>query len=316
MRRTFATLLLASLLIGTETASLADPIPEYLGVYALTNGKLVELSPHPQSGMSGIEVMGAGIWRGLSGPVLGTGNVEFIVYLNHAASMQRIAVHRVARVARSIKMKSWGISETTSKSLDDAYVPTEGRVSMRVAPMEENPSMLIKASPPKELSPGIWALNIGNKYYDFVVGSIGAAECWERVQKGMDVSYRLCNPSPSDQNGTTKTISRSDTLAGPVKLLSTSKLRIKNKVIELWGIEGQGNQMVREMGRFISEQGNFFKCKQVGQEDRYRCESENGIDLAEAALLNGAATTASTGSERYEELERKAKEEGRGIWKE
>jgi len=48
-------------------AAWAQPIPEFLGTYAVVNGKLFELKRHPQSGHEGIAIGGLDVYTSLSG---------------------------------------------------------------------------------------------------------------------------------------------------------------------------------------------------------------------------------------------------------
>lgn len=103
------------------------------------------------------------------------------------------------------------------------------------------------------------------------------------------------------------------TLEGEPVLLSTARLRVEERSIRLYGVEGVSGEPVAQMRRFIREQGGWVRCR-AQAEAAYVCRTRGGIDLAEAALLNGAARATPGAPEVYRRREQAAREARRGVW--
>ncbi|NIR32275.1 MAG: VWA domain-containing protein [Gammaproteobacteria bacterium] len=103
------------------------------------------------------------------------------------------------------------------------------------------------------------------------------------------------------------------TLEGEPLLLNTARLRVEDRAIRLYGVEGVGGEPVAQMRRFIREQGGWVRCRPQ-TEAAYVCRTRGGIDVAEAALLNGAARAKPGAPEVYRRREQAAREAGRGVW--
>jgi hypothetical protein len=103
------------------------------------------------------------------------------------------------------------------------------------------------------------------------------------------------------------------TIEGPATVLDTARLQVGASHIRIWGIAGYRGQFSDQLQSFIHEQGGGVKCQRKTT-TQYICRTASGVDVAEAALANGAARTAEESPDRYRQYERDARVHGRGIW--
>lgn len=104
---------------------------------------------------------------------------------------------------------------------------------------------------------------------------------------------------------------------GEFKVLDTSTIALPHAAklnLPLHGIDGLGGDYADRMNAFIREQGGRVECEQVAVVE-FRCRTaEGGIDLAQVALLNGAARAIEGAPDEYLTAEQQAREAKRGIW--
>ena len=96
-------------------------------------------------------------------------------------------------------------------------------------------------------------------------------------------------------------------------LADTAQLKSGDSVVSLFGIKGWGGDPVRALGAFIASNGDRVTC-QPHEGGTYTCMLPTGIDLAEAALANGAAETLADAPPAYVQQEKAAQAEHAGIW--
>jgi hypothetical protein len=174
------------------------PIPSAYGIYALSNEQLTELDLLP------IKVPDQRI--AISSPIstpsrahLPIGQLQFVVFRRDLASdaPDRVAVRVVAQVKRALTFDSAGKPKVTK--VDDSWVVRGNSYQMRVAPVPENPEMiLIRPEQPEFVFPaGRYALVLKNVAYDFTLdGPItDTAHCLERTDALNSPIYTECrNP--------------------------------------------------------------------------------------------------------------------------
>ena len=160
-------------------------LPEFFGVYASRDGVLTEMVEHPQSraAISNIEAMGANLLSSLSGISFPDGKVEFIIFLNNVEVGSRVPVRKVSRIIGSANTEIYKLSDE--------------ELQMRVAPIRDKGAMasMVRVVPKSELEPGIWAIVVGGKLYDFVIGDKRYADCYVRTVNVMNfppVHYAPC----------------------------------------------------------------------------------------------------------------------------
>jgi hypothetical protein len=103
------------------------------------------------------------------------------------------------------------------------------------------------------------------------------------------------------------------TLSGPPVVRTTAELVVDGRTLELSGIVGQPGPLVRDMRRFIIQQGGAVSCQQVSDGD-YLCRTASGYDVAAAALINGAARAKDNAPQTYRDLQSQAQAQQKGIW--
>jgi endonuclease YncB( thermonuclease family) len=96
------------------------------------------------------------------------------------------------------------------------------------------------------------------------------------------------------------------------KVIDTGTLRIGGEIVLLAGVEGLGSPYRDQLAKFIEEQGSSVRCMPSGM--RHTCFVSE-VDLALAALTNGAARLASDATDKYREAEGDARRNRRGIFR-
>jgi endonuclease YncB( thermonuclease family) len=110
----------------------------------------------------------------------------------------------------------------------------------------------------------------------------------------------LPEPQPMALNGTVE------------KVIDTGKLKIAGETVVLAGVEGLGSPYRDQFAKFIEEQGSQVRCMPSGVE-RHTCYVGN-VDLALAALTNGAARLGGDANSQYQEAAAEARRNHRGIF--
>jgi hypothetical protein len=171
------------------------PLPSAYGVYALSDGQLVDLDllpisvPDPRVALSTV----------ISKPGrvhLPGGPLQFVVFrrdlLNHAPD--KVMVRVVARVARALTFGRSGKPKVAE--VDDAWIVRSNSYQMSVAPVPDNPEMvLVRPAPPEIVFPaGRYALVLKNLAYDFTLDGplTDPAHCLERTDTLNNPVYTEC----------------------------------------------------------------------------------------------------------------------------
>jgi endonuclease YncB( thermonuclease family) len=95
------------------------------------------------------------------------------------------------------------------------------------------------------------------------------------------------------------------------QVIDTGTLKIQGATIALAGVRGLGSPYRDQLAKFIEEQGSQIRCEPIGY--RYTCFVSH-IDLALAALTNGAARLAPDATPQYRQAENDARRNRRGIF--
>jgi endonuclease YncB( thermonuclease family) len=96
------------------------------------------------------------------------------------------------------------------------------------------------------------------------------------------------------------------------RVIDTATLKIGGETVLLAGVEGLGSPYRDQLAKFIEEQGSEVRCLPNGV--RHTCYVSE-VDLALAALTNGAARLASDAPDKYREAVDEARRNGRGIFR-
>jgi hypothetical protein len=161
------------------------PLPTEYGAYAVVNGQLAELEQLP------IRVPDSRV--AISAPIsvpshthLPAAQSQFIVFRRDLAtnSPDRIAVRVVARVMRALTFGREGNAKLVD--MEQSWVIRNNSYQMRVAPLGDNPEMILIRPDPTDFSlpPGRYALVLKGFGYDFTVDGpvTDAAQCLERTE--------------------------------------------------------------------------------------------------------------------------------------
>jgi endonuclease YncB( thermonuclease family) len=106
--------------------------------------------------------------------------------------------------------------------------------------------------------------------------------------------------------------------AEPVSLdhpsvIDTAKLKAGDTTVTLFGIEGQTGEAAQSLQSFLSSTNDHLTCQAQTAND-FVCLLPDGTDVAQAALVNGAARALPDAPEAYREQESLAQAGRRGIW--
>ncbi len=95
------------------------------------------------------------------------------------------------------------------------------------------------------------------------------------------------------------------------RVIDTGTLKIGGETVLLAGIKGLGSPYRDQLAKFIEEQGSEVRCTPSGV--RHTCFVSN-VDIALAALTNGAARLAPDATEQYRAASDEAKRNHRGVF--
>jgi endonuclease YncB( thermonuclease family) len=113
---------------------------------------------------------------------------------------------------------------------------------------------------------------------------------------------------------TSEATSAAAVLRGPVtKVPNAATLVVADQRIRLSGIDPGPPTVLSPFETWVRAQGPLV-CEPDAQTGRYRCFTSGGIDVAEAAILNGAGRVGDGATPEYRERETEARQERRGLW--
>jgi endonuclease YncB( thermonuclease family) len=95
------------------------------------------------------------------------------------------------------------------------------------------------------------------------------------------------------------------------KVIDTGTLKIGGETVLLAGVKGLGSPYRDQLEKFIEEQGSQVRCMPSGV--RHTCYVSD-VDLALAALTNGAARLGEGASDKYRQAAEEAQRNHRGIF--
>jgi hypothetical protein len=103
-------------------------------------------------------------------------------------------------------------------------------------------------------------------------------------------------------------------LRGPVTgVPNAATLVVADQRIRLSGIDPGPLTVLSSFETWIRAQGPLV-CEPDAQTGRYRCFTSGGVDVAEAAILNGAGRVGDGATPGYRERETEARQAHRGLW--
>jgi len=184
---------------------------------------------------------------------------------------------------------------------------------------------------------GVWVGNDDNSPMDKVAGGEIPAKIWhdfvleaEKImaKPGAPVPEALMGSGkppaavaeqqrPAQPPAELKPAALTDPAPQPVRgvprLIDTATLVLNGATVHLSGVEGESGAQVQDLDRYI--RGRQVACEPVERSaGEYRCKLGE-YDLGEAIVLNGAGRAAANAPDRLHEAEEKARNAGRGIWR-
>jgi hypothetical protein len=124
-------------------------------------------------------------------------------------------------------------------------------------------------------------------------------------------SNHLMPPAPATQS-TPEPL----TLDHPT-VVDTATLQAGGTIVALYGIEGLKGVMAEGLQRFLAAHGAHVTCQSLDQSQPssdFVCLQPDGTDVAEVALVNGAARAKTDAPKVYLDQEAAAQSARRGIW--
>ena len=113
-----------------------------------------------------------------------------------------------------------------------------------------------------------------------------------------------------------ETTSTPATVRGPVtRVPNAATLIVADQRVRLSGIDPGPSTVLAPFENWVRAQG-VLHCEPDAQTGRYRCFTGGGVDVAEAAILNGAGRVGDGASPGYRESETQARTAKRGFWTE
>ena len=181
-----------------QPQSPALPLPNVYGVYAISDGQLHELEALVGRVPDQKVFMSTPV-KAPSRTTLPDGRVVFIIFRRDiaASATDRVAVRVIAKVTRAMTFDPRGKANTAP--LEDQWTIRSTSHEFRVAPLSENPEMLLIRPESSDFvfPAGRYGLVLKGQAYDFTVaGSItDAAQCLERLEATNGSFYSECrNP--------------------------------------------------------------------------------------------------------------------------
>jgi endonuclease YncB( thermonuclease family) len=118
--------------------------------------------------------------------------------------------------------------------------------------------------------------------------------------------------SPSSTAGATPPAAEPVSLDHPT-VVDTANLKAGDTSVTLFGIDGVQGEAAQNLQGFLGATGNHVTCQAQTSAD-FVCLLPDGTDLAQAALINGAARVKADAPDAYREHEAAAQAARRGIW--
>ncbi len=174
-------------------------LPTLYGVYAESGGKLWQLEslpirvPDPRIAISTM----------ISQPsptTIPSGKIAFVAFRRDLISSapDKVLVRVVARIVREMKFSGVGPPKITT--IDDQWVVRSNSYEFDVAPLDDNPEMILirAARPDFSLPAGRYALVLKGQAFDFDVAgqTTDAAHCLERTDAVESAVYSECRHIP------------------------------------------------------------------------------------------------------------------------
>jgi hypothetical protein len=171
------------------------PLPSVYGVYAVNGGQLTELEALAGRVPDERVFMSTAVKRP-SRTIVPDGRLAFVAFRRDIASNapDRVSVRVIAKIAQAMTFTPGGSASTAT--VEDQWTIRGTSYPLRVAPVSENPEMLIfRPEAPDFVFPsGRYGLVLKGQAYDFTVAGpiTDPAQCLERVEAANGAFYTEC----------------------------------------------------------------------------------------------------------------------------
>jgi endonuclease YncB( thermonuclease family) len=98
-----------------------------------------------------------------------------------------------------------------------------------------------------------------------------------------------------------------------VRVPNAATLVVGDQRIRLSGIDPGPTEVLGPFENWLRNQGDLA-CETEAQTGRYRCFTSSGVDVAEAAILNGTGRVGDGAVPEYRDSEAQARQARRGLW--
>ena len=172
-----------------------QPLPTVYGIYAISNGVLSELNALPGR-VPDRRVAISSTVESPSRTIINGGRVSFILFRRDLATSapERLEVRVIAKISRALSFDKAG--RASAEPVEDIWTIRNIYHDFRVAPLAENPEMLIARSDTADLAlpAGRYGLVIKGQAYDFTIAGYvdDRSQCLERVESTNGSFYAEC----------------------------------------------------------------------------------------------------------------------------
>jgi hypothetical protein len=180
--------------LNAPTAASALPLPTVYGVYAISDGQLIELNPLAVTVPDQRIFMSAPIMRP-SATILPDGKLVFIAFRRElvTSAPERVSVRTIARVMHALTIDPKGKANFTA--VEAQWAIRSNAYEFRVAPLA-NPEMITIKSDKDDFSlpAGRYALVLKGQAYDFTIDGqiMDPTQCIERADTVNGPVYSQC----------------------------------------------------------------------------------------------------------------------------
>jgi len=173
----------------------ALPLPHAHGVYAISNGEIHELEALPGRVPDQRVFMSWAI-SAPSRKILPDGKIVFVTFRRDLATNppDRTTVRIIAKIIRAGTFDTAGVANAAT--VGDTWAIRGISYGLRVAPLRENPEMLVMRPENSDFvfPAGRYGLMVKGRAYDFTVAGpiTAAAQCLERIEAARGTFYAEC----------------------------------------------------------------------------------------------------------------------------
>jgi hypothetical protein len=160
-------------------------------------------------------------------------------------------------------------------------------------------------------TPSISSLKVGS-IIQGVAKSNDGKWLWVQTVDGREAYVQMATLTPAKSKTDPGTPDLPDHVSGSAKVLTTATVVVDGQRLQLVGIKGESGDHAAQLQILINAQGGSLDCTRHGKQ--FVCALPDGIDIARAALFNGAARPTANASADYRQQAESAKSAGRGVW--